>query len=531
MNASSGTPFFLPPHKEEVGGVDYLGLRAINLQMMDELLPGLNNVARHIRPFALLAWAIWHYEQIKLRQGQSMSSMEFGRFREKVECLFILSHRIAQLPLGQIAGAGQLIPSGAIATLRFEDLGRTPSNTLMSAVTYGPGLKGESGFRFAYTEPTAPGCFKVTKAGERLAIALDEQLRRVLSHEHYLFLGSLSQFDIATDEVGEFATAWHFASPTPAEQGAFYARLSPADDVGPREQARVAMLALIRTTLESQQGPVTLHQLRRALTRGSIQHGHVSQFEVKLKWRALQIRQAQRLATEVLFGWLERCIWQEDARTTDHFLQLLTAAVGRARPEWIIDKLILDRHSYFSSLAADSDSLFDCASTHPDCDLVTAAAVLAEGSDDLVRHDEVVANALDLLVLVAVHTEHFMRVPALVPFVAGGAMHRQPLHWWAATLRSHADLPFHRFAERLIETWLVSQHLSVAASRLTSDGGRMRLSIDDAGIGSLLASEDKCWSPVLTLDRLAVSLSLLSECGRISQSADSGGEIFYAVQV
>ena len=39
------------------GGVHPLGLRQINFDLMDEVLPGLNNVARHIRPFVVIAWA------------------------------------------------------------------------------------------------------------------------------------------------------------------------------------------------------------------------------------------------------------------------------------------------------------------------------------------------------------------------------------------------------------------------------------------------------------------------------------------
>jgi hypothetical protein len=39
-----------------MGGVDPLGLRQINFGLMDRVLPDLNNVASHIRPYTLMAW-------------------------------------------------------------------------------------------------------------------------------------------------------------------------------------------------------------------------------------------------------------------------------------------------------------------------------------------------------------------------------------------------------------------------------------------------------------------------------------------
>lgn len=110
-----------------------------------------------------------------------------------------------------------------------------------------------------------------------------------------------------------------------------------------------------------------------------------------------------------------------------------------------------------------------------------------------------------------------------------GAAHRLPLGWWGSTLCTHAALPFSRFAERLVETWLVSQHLGVAASRLSDDSGRMRLSIEDAGICSLLPAADKCWSPVLSADRLETALSLLCESGWLVRSPAPDGSHRYAV--
>src|SRR5882724_2210283 len=50
-------PSISPVPSIRLGGVDPLALRQINFNLMDQVLPGLNNVARHIRPFIVVTWA------------------------------------------------------------------------------------------------------------------------------------------------------------------------------------------------------------------------------------------------------------------------------------------------------------------------------------------------------------------------------------------------------------------------------------------------------------------------------------------
>lgn len=529
MNKLSDKPFFLPPHKGEPGGVDYLGLRAINLQMMDDMLPGLNNVARSIRPFALLAWTIWTYERHCLEHSQVMSSSAYLTFREKIEALFVLSHKLAGLPTGGVPGADQSSPSGPIATLQFTLLNRSKDTTLIHATSYGPGLKSDFGLRFAYATPEAPGIFRVLPAGERLAIAFDTQLRRTLTPDQYRFLRDPVECTISMDEAVVFAQSWRVDMPTPEEQEAFFARLSPDNDKGPREQGRAAMVTLIRTVLAEAAEPLTVHELRRALAMHSPAALSPALVQAKTRWQVLQLRQAQRLALEVLFGWVERCIWRNHARTTEALCELMNDSLWSARPDWNPASLIQDRLGYFRSLASCCDALWSRGLTDPECDVVGLAAKLEKKATAKNWTDEMLVEALDILILVGAYTEHFLDDTSVAPYVSNPVIQRLPLQWWAKTLRSHADLQFPRFAQRLIETWLISQHLGVAAARLSDDSGRMRLSIDDAGICSLLQSADKCWTPMLSADRLETAVSLLHECGCLSRYVDGDGSLRFSV--
>ncbi|MCW5297705.1 hypothetical protein DXT88_05900 [Herbaspirillum lusitanum] len=527
MNAIAHAPFFLPPHKGEPGGVDYLGLRAINLEMMDELLPGLNNVANRIRPFSLLAWTIWAYEDSHREHGTLMAAKEYALFREKIEALFIMSHQLAGISLTGTAGAQQRIDQRKLTTLKFPSMGRQHANSLINAVNYGPGLKGNSGYQFAYSHPEIPQAFLVTKAGARLALALDERLRKKLSDTNYAFLRALDDFEISTENVEAFATAWNIEKPSKQEKIQFFSRFYPTNSSVPQEQERSATLDLILAVVNSNSEYQTVGDIRRTMTMSNSLDLPDDVVRAQWRWRALQLRQAQRLALESLFGYIERCIWQEDMHSTLQYAARMTEAVSSSRPTWDVNSVLADRLAQFSGMAASAHALFESGWTNSECDIVSLSADLAQEMKNLSLKDDVIAQALDLLILVSVFTEHFLSDHDLKKYVINRSTTRLPLDAWAIMVRSRSGESLQVFLEQLIETWLISQHLGVAASRSSLDSSRMRLSIDDAGISSLLEAESQCWSPGLTADRVITALSLLSECGKIESYLGEDNQIYY----
>lgn len=87
-----------PCHSRELdispGGVDPLGLRQINFQLMDLVLPGLNNVARHITPYTLIAWA-W--------RRAALSALEQGPSFLRPACLLSCFHACPLISVGALA--------------------------------------------------------------------------------------------------------------------------------------------------------------------------------------------------------------------------------------------------------------------------------------------------------------------------------------------------------------------------------------------------------------------------------------------
>ena len=83
-------PHLLPEFDPGRGGVDFLGLRQVNLDLMAECLPGINNVTYYIRPYSVLSWIYWKfYENMKADAEDKPTAKELIRFKEKVESLFL----------------------------------------------------------------------------------------------------------------------------------------------------------------------------------------------------------------------------------------------------------------------------------------------------------------------------------------------------------------------------------------------------------------------------------------------------------
>src|SRR5690606_37438427 len=90
----------------QVGGVDPLGLRQINFDLMDKGLPGLNNVASRLRPFVLMTWAWRRVRTIIERNKLGGATDEQMRdFVDRIEAIYSWSQFLldtdAGIPGGQ----------------------------------------------------------------------------------------------------------------------------------------------------------------------------------------------------------------------------------------------------------------------------------------------------------------------------------------------------------------------------------------------------------------------------------------------
>ncbi len=144
---TAGEPQPVDRSKVGMGGVDPLGLRQINFGLMDRVLPDLNNVASHIRPYTLMAWA-WRRVRHILERGrrQSAQAEEMRDFVDRIEAIYAWSQFLID-PKADIPGAQAMRPM--LDTVRYRFGGeewearrnmRRYSTGFISPLNYGRGL-------------------------------------------------------------------------------------------------------------------------------------------------------------------------------------------------------------------------------------------------------------------------------------------------------------------------------------------------------------------------------------------------------
>jgi hypothetical protein len=517
MNAPEA-PFFVAPHQEESEGVDYLGLRATNLAMMGELLPGINNVVISVRPFSLMAWIAWKYEGCLASSGRPASTKDFERFREKVETLFVWTH-VQASTANALPGNQQVDAGTPVLDFQFKPFSRNAS--LLDAALYGPSMKTMNGLGFIFgTE----GFFKVTDAGRALAVGLDSCLQEKLTRAQYEFVSSLEVATAARAGLDGILAGWHADGASEAERVAFADRLYQPKEIGRAgpHSRRSMTLHLVLEHLRAASDAMDVDTMRQRLAvkplpAAVIGHPAAEVFgEVRRYWQVLQVRQAQRLGLEALFGWVERCLVHDNATSVSELVALTLEAFTRdGNGVTLDDNFVASRLAHYAQGGLDADALFAAGSEDGGLSIFEATASVEVVTWDVTNKSPLAFKATELLIQCAAFAGAFGKDDFAAGAANEGPRFRVPLGYWGEMVRSHQALPLRDFLRKVFETFLISQHLGIAASRAGDERSRMRISIEDRGLTSLLPSAAKVFKPVRTADRLASAMALMHSCGLI----------------
>ncbi len=333
--AQTREPSANSPFTPALGGVDPLGLRQVNFDLMDLVIPGLNNVVRYIRPFTVISWA-WRRAAFCAQMAGKVrvTSDELQDFVDRIEVLFVWSQllrdRSVDLPgrdfLGFLTKANSYTFGGA--TWRAIRNARKYSTALSAPVNYGPALKSLGWIEQA----EIPGVYKSTAIASPAIDALDRRLDPYLSHPGLSELGEVS---VSREDVERWGKAWALNLPSAEEQNAvmesFTGELA--------SKTRRDGISLILTAVKYLGGKHDVGQVR------SVMCGVPTTFQppenlvaVAEHWRAVQARQLFRLVLESLLHWV--MVQLEDGpRTTSamavHFIQEAGAEANTQR--WLAD--------------------------------------------------------------------------------------------------------------------------------------------------------------------------------------------------
>lgn len=487
--AAAADPFVTARSGRTFGGVDPLGLRQINFNLMDKVLPGFNNVARHVRPFVLITWAWRRARHLAEQKGATLVSSDLLRgFVDRMEVLFVAS-QVLRDPKVDLPGSDYLRPWLNRPSLSFDGpewieqrKRRRDSTSLSAAINYGPGL-----VSFGWTVPhaTVPGIMVPTTEAMPAIDAFESLLTPFLSHEAF---SSLDAVTVDRALLEELSDAWTLARVTEAEKKVMTGLMLGATAPAGRQAGLQLMLWVIEAMRDS-----SIASVRAAMSGAPspvVPPAHL--LDIRDAWRRVQVRQLFRLSLEMLHYWMMMRL-EDEPQSMDSLLKGFLDeahydAVQGSASAWLSRQLDL-----MSGPTQLMDRIQAAAELEPEDLVPSILAGLAHCLNEP-THEEDKLQATERLPLFRAVTETEARADTSVP----------------------------EFTRHILEGWVLAQHAYWSVGRGLADaraGGkvllRLKIILDDGGW--TLTPGAKVGSPPMpTRDRLASALSLAGECGLIA---------------
>ncbi|KAA5803570.1 septum formation inhibitor-activating ATPase [Alkalicaulis satelles] len=483
IEAASATdlPFVVEEPPVRAGGVDPLGLRQINFQLMDQVFPGLNNTARHIRPYIVVTWAWRQAAEIARKSGARTISVDLLKdFISRIEVIFAWSQFLANpetdLPgrdvLAHLLNSDSFCFAGA-GWDRLRD-SRTYSTALTAPINYGPSLKG---LRWVVANPENTSILLPVDQENGYLADFEDALRPALEHPALSTFGPVA---VAADDVRQWSKLWPMASLSTAEQQAARTRVFGEMASPPRRAAFELMKAAYQRSTSK-----NISEIRTMMADPGIWTSlSVDGQSAGRAWAEVQVRQLFRLAIEGLFYWMTRWIDGKPIDTSgvaEKFVRLTESRTSRAS-DWI------------SGFAFPSTGVVTC----------------------LEQLDEALSGELDAMpqaILAGLATAISQAPDEAHSFESAD---RLPLSLAARQARAWSGQAPRVIMTRLMSDWVLAQHTYWAIGRGLADARSQGKSI----LRLKLVLEDGNWTnvpgtfqprPNPTPDRLETALSLAME--------------------
>jgi len=473
------------------GGVDPLGLRQINFDLMDNVFPGLNNVARHIRPFVVVTWA-WRRA---LQLAQDGKKREIARdqlldFVDRVDVIYAWS-QFLRSPNTRLPGRNVLAGLLQFDQFRFGGTkwqeqrdARRLSTALSAPIQYGPSLKM---LGWVHPHPEYQGVMIPSSAAMPALLAFEAKIRSFLDHDAFSKFGSVV---VSRKEAERWGKRWAMEDVTTQEAEVMQALLMGADsDKRRREGAQLILAAAKRVRSNAED------DLRPPLAGAPSKFAPPTELaEIRDSWRRVQVRQVFRLALE---GFLQWTIHKLADRPLSS--EALIAAFADDVPS-------LRRSKTTSSWLA---------SIRPE----DGPTALVDQFLEALNEEDDTATARAISVCLA-----FCLAEEPGPEAKEQRADRLPL--WRAIKEASAlgkGAPI-VFVRHVLESWVLAQHAYWSVGRGLADaraGGktllRLRVILDEGGW--TLTPVQPAHPPAPTADRLATMLSLMTECGLLKPTS------------
>lgn len=482
--------------KMGVGGVDPLGLRQINFDLMDQVLPDLNNVARYVRPYIVMSWAWRRVTKIVKSSGMKGAEDEQMRdFVDRIEAIYAWSQFLygAQSGLPGRQAMQELMNAseyhfGGAAWIARRDM-RRMSTGIISPLNYGPSLR-----TLGWLVPvdSGHGVFQPDVTLEPVLDEFEDAIRSELTHEAFNKFGPVT---VSRDDAVRWGALWSMEKVTECEREAAFARLG-GDRASSVRRRGIALIIAAHKDLAGTQPNTDALRTRMADLPASWRDASLRP-EISTQWRELQVRQLFRLTLEGIFFWIVSALLKGPMTTQQ------------------IARTFLDELSTVGNLPKSAESWVGgpVFAGNP----VTFLRDIETELHRRPRDNTMLATALMSGLM-------FSLVEAPIDARSFESSDRLPL----SRARKDGDawkcLPPTDFLVRLIENWIMAQHAYWSVGRGLADARirgkqimRLRIVMDEGGWTLTPGTTTSGNPPRPTPDRLETAVSLLTECRRFEK--------------
>lgn len=511
-------PFGTEDFSPAGGGLDFLGLRVVNLRILSEdLLPGINNATQDVGSFILGTWLPWKFRALCSSEADFTQDC-YDRFSEAMHVAIAFSQRDGSPAEVKFGRANQRIGVDQQITfpseLAFAAVGRTNATSLFAAPLYGPSLR-SLGLHRGFAEGRNRKQTEIHIADDKpdaiiIAEFTDNRLRR---SKEYLNVVRLAPPRASAEQLDDLGM--HGLHPacyrdmSAAVRAAFAGRLLPRKTSGDWN-ARTLSAALIVQTVRQSPG-ITTKELRSVWHTGKISGGALEivgdavQQHAEL-WAIFMARQYQRYCLELFMHCFEASL-AEGSRTVRECADQLGGhfTSGYKKPDSLraacqIEAAKAGIVGEIEELSEGWRKKVDSNSEHYDwgSDLLAAPRIV---------------RAISMLARWYLRTFANLRVWERHLQTNWDGQERVSIAWFTRWLGERLDVPIDRLVEELLTQFVFSQHLRVAMGRFDGrDVQRLRFSLDDAGIVRTPAvAATPALEPNLMADRLDAFVNLLND--------------------
>lgn len=520
------TPFLTDDFSPGGKGIDYLGMRNVNLIFLEsELVSGINNATRDVGTYILGAWITWKFVELSKELGpENFTRNNFLKFSEAIEVAFSYATRDGSpvndkypMPRNRI---GKNQKADISKKLTFKNMGRGPAASIFYAAQYGPSLRWLEFTNDTKSEDGRSAGFQIPVEDEYSNLIckhVDDNIRR---SPYFAKLLHGENSVLTSDEIDDLGTAGlcsgFYTKPQGSLKGAVEEKIFPLGSTR-RDTADLVIGTLKRL------GPLTENGLRRVwytgLTLDGDQFSLDSQalMEHSHKWGIFYSRQILRYALETMLCVLERAV-DRGLRSIERVVETLITE-GKDSLEYPRIKTFSDFAIHICQLAVlgvpDNVASTWSGSVGPDHD-----------SFELLEFDKTQlppAMFINALTMLAgwwlrlkgnkILQEHLSKLPD-----ESGRIPMKELFDW---LSERANDNLIDTCKDLMSEFVYAQHLRIGMSRLGEDGTRLRFSLGDDGISPTAKLDNFAQAePPFMADRLRALIDLMEDLDYVRRDGD-----------